>query len=537
MTNYITTLRESFQLLPSTSLVLITIILTIIHFVAKSNQQQRLRRKIKSLGLKTFEEIPAPPRWPIIGSMHLMRDYEHDSWAGLDMIRRKYGDIVLLQMGQLQMVMISSYELMRELLLEKGEQFANRPALDRLDIVFGSRSHSLALGDYSNVHKDRRKMCMRAINPTRFSIRNELLESLTVKHTRQWIEQFSAQILNGKKTQANLTKTDTLFLTGDHFLEYLAGEKRSHSDEAYRDFNYGADFLFWEIQQSYVVDFFPKLKHLGLSRSQLKRLDFMSRKLRKYVDDDVWLPRFNKLDSMRKANKLNEMTLSDENATNFLDSMIIDHFGQASNLSLEDYQLGFADLYGGHAAVANMLMRTLGHLSLRPDIQELVYEEAERVKLDQVNLVPNLILAEAVVQESLRIASSPIVPHVARVNCSIGGYYIPVNTTILLNNYHINRSQKHWDKPLEWNPLRFIDSTSGELRIPAHFMPFSVGTRACLGTRMVQEICTYACAYLCHEFYLEPNDADLVEKLLKPQGMLGLNPDAECYEIMLKARR
>lgn len=497
--------------------------------------------------LESFHSIPSPPQWFLIGHMYLLKDYQDNHWLGLDKIREQYGDIVRLKMGMLTMVMVSGYKMMKEVLVDKGTVYCNRPNFQRLEIVFGNRAHSLALCDFNNVHKDRRKMCMRGIMPANFSARNQLLESIIIHHVKSFLNLIDKRIADTFPTLeatdeemqqvcSQVSKSDVLFLTSDIFLDFLCRQTRSHSDQAYAKFNYGADFLFWDVQKSYIVDFFPFLKTLGVCRSELKHLDKVSTALRDYVDKDVFEPRLEQVKEVFDELKQKKTILGDEDGISFLDSIILEHLSNETSMVLDDYRLGFADLYGGHAAVANILMRILGHLSLDSTIQDKVYEEATRVNIKDSEYIPKLPITESTVQESLRIASSPIVPHLAKENASLGPYFVPKGTTILFNNYNLNLSQELWQEPMKWNPMRFIDNNTGELRLPKYFVPYSIGMRQCLGYKMVNTICVMAVAHICRKFVIRSDDEKLTEQLLLPRGLVALNPDTKCYNLKLYPR-
>lgn len=528
------------------------VLLCIIFISAMKLRQQRESKfkafkaaiKDESGRLESFTSIPSPPQWPIIGHMHLMKDYQDNHWIGFNKIRDEYGNIVRLKMGLLSMVMVSGYALIEEVLDQKGQFFCDRPDFKRLEIVFGARAHSLALCDFSSVHKYRRKLCKKGIVPSTISPRNKLLESLIIKHVKLFTdmvkERSSPQStgehnLNISDKHSLVDKSDILFLTSDVFLEFLAGEKRSHTNESYIKFTYQADFIFWDIQQSYIVDFFPFLSRLGVCRKELKHLDRISSDLRNYVDEDVFYPRLNRLENLTNRAQTEEIFAEDD-SVDFLDLMIMTYLNKSNAMTLEDYRVGFADLYVGHAAVANILMRVLGHLSLNLDVQEKIYEEAIRVDIENLDHIPKLPITESTLQESLRIASSPIVPHLAKYDSSIGDYFIPKGTTILFNNYDLNLSKELWQEPLKWDPMRFINQDTGELKIPNHFKPFSIGKRRCLGYKMVITICVMAVSHICKKFIINTDSPELTEELLRPRGLLALNPDAKCFNLKLYPR-
>jgi cytochrome P450 family 307 subfamily A len=80
---------------------------------------------------------------------------------------------------------------------------------------------------------------------------------------------------------------------------------------------------------------------------------------------------------------------------------------------------------------------------------------------------------EATILETLRVTSSPIVPHVATQDSSIGGYDVPKGTVVFLNNLELNTGAAYWSEPHNFSPERFI--VNEQVVKPAHFIPFSTG--------------------------------------------------------------
>ena len=69
--------------------------------------------------------------------MHLLSKYPTNPWLGFNAIRKKHGDVVSLKLGQVKAVLISSPEVMREVLLLKGDIFCDRPSFHRYALIFG----------------------------------------------------------------------------------------------------------------------------------------------------------------------------------------------------------------------------------------------------------------------------------------------------------------------------------------------------------------------------------------------------------------
>lgn len=113
----------------------------------------------------------------------------------------------------------------------------------------------------------------------------------------------------------------------------------------------------------------------------------------------------------------------------------------------------------------------------------------------------------------------------------ISGYHVPKDTVIFINNHLMNMSPELWEEPEKYMPTRFLDG-SGDFTKPAHFQPFSMGKRACMGYKMVQHVSFSIVSNLMANF-------DLSEPSTSPEtislGMLALPP--EPFEFILKERQ
>ena len=473
----------------------------------------------------------------------MMRDYQDNPWDGLDAIREQYGDIVSLQMGVHPMVLLSSVDYMKEVLIQKGEIFADRPNFSRFNIIFGGdKEHSLALCNWNDVHKVRRKFCKRAVMPSKVSVRNQLLESIIAAHARNFVAELVNRV-HKNPSSAKLCKSDVLFLTGDIFMKFLCNDKHSHDDETYQKFNYCYDYVFYDINQSQVIDFLPYLTKVGIQRDYLRKLQKVTDYCHHYIDEKIFQPRYSKYKNIiqgeNAAHKLLEAAVIDDQH-DYLDKIIVEQLTGESIMQPEDYKVGFSDLLAGHSAVSNALMRLLGQLSLNRQAQDMICEEAKRTKLFGLDYNPGLPAAEAALLETLRFASSPIVPHIAREDTSIGDYFVPKGSNMLFNYYHINRSEGFWTEPHKFDISRFLieqaDKTTYRLNVPKFFNPFSFGLRQCLGSRMVESISVVAAASLCEKFILKADDEQLARRLLHHRGTVALSPTDRCFEIELIPR-
>lgn len=89
------------------------------------------------------------------------------------------------------------------------------------------------------------------------------------------------------------------------------------------------------------------------------------------------------------------------------------------------------DILGGHSAIGNLMVKVLGYVACRQDVQNQMQQEVDNAigqedscqrpgLTDRVNMP----YTEAVILEAIRLIASPIVPHVANKDSAIAGKYL-----------------------------------------------------------------------------------------------------------------
>ena len=88
---------------------------------------------------KSQQQIPQPPGpkpWPILGSLHLLGQYEIP-FAGFTALAKIYGDIYSITLGNTPCVVVNTFPLIKEVLISKGSHFGGRPDFIRFHKLFG----------------------------------------------------------------------------------------------------------------------------------------------------------------------------------------------------------------------------------------------------------------------------------------------------------------------------------------------------------------------------------------------------------------
>lgn len=115
----------------------------------------------------------------------------------------------------------------------------------------------------------------------------------------------------------------------------------------------------------------------------------------------------------------------------YIDSLVEYVRGEGSPaLSWDMALFALEDILGGHSAIGNLMVKVLGFVADREDVQKLMQQEIDNALgsegdsrrpglTDRVQMP----YTEAVILEAIRLIASPIVPHVANKDSSIAGKY------------------------------------------------------------------------------------------------------------------
>ncbi|CAJ0589978.1 unnamed protein product [Cylicocyclus nassatus] len=153
--------------------------------------------------------------------------------------------------------------------------------------------------------------------------------------------------------------------------------------------------------------------------------------------------------------------------------------------------------FEGHDTTSASINWFLHLMGANPDIQEKVHREVDEV-LGEVDRpvtyedIGNLKYLEACIKETLRLY--PSVPLIARQvveDIKIKDHILPAGTGVVLVPSMVHRDPNYWDDPEVFRPDRFVD---GELKHPYAYIPFSAGSRNCIGQRfaIMEEKCILA---------------------------------------------
>nr|XP_055066614.1 cytochrome P450 2C31-like [Misgurnus anguillicaudatus] len=196
------------------------------------------------------------------------------------------------------------------------------------------------------------------------------------------------------------------------------------------------------------------------------------------------------------------------------------------------------DLFlAGTETTSNTLRTITLYLMTHTYIQERCQQEIdevlgsrEHVTYEDRNAMPYV---QAVIHEAQRVGD--IAPlsmfHTATTNTKLQGYSIPKGTIIIPYLSSTLRDKSQWKFPNEFNPENFLNE-KGEFVKPDAFMPFSVGSRACLGESLARMELFLILVTILRRFRLIwPEDAGVPDFNLTYGGTQSVKPYCLCAEL------
>lgn len=148
-------------------------------------------------------------------------------------------------------------------------------------------------------------------------------------------------------------------------------------------------------------------------------------------------------------------------------------------------------LFEGHDTTASAISWAIYHLAKYPQEQEIVHRELSEVVGEKDYLawenLQKLPKLTAFIKESMRMISP--VPGISRVLTSpmkFGDVIVPAGTDVDLAIYSLHHHPDFWPEHDVFKPERFLQEDIGD-RHPYSFIPFSAGSRNCIGQHFVMD--------------------------------------------------
>ncbi|KAL3689881.1 hypothetical protein R1sor_016190 [Riccia sorocarpa] len=450
-----------------------------------------LMMMVKIFGRKddSTNSPPGPSRLPVIGHLHLLSRLAHQSLVDLSL---KHGPIMMLQLGSIRTLVISSPDMAMEILKSQDHIFASRPA-SVIGDIFLHCSNDLLMAPLGDHWRFMRRTCVTELfSPKRVAEFSERRRVETLRTVKRMLEEGQegndeVEIDHNMKAHAFNILTQVLFRKSYH------GQKAGADGEAQEFHVLMQEFT--SIGFFVVGEFLPWLRRLRIDVGGIEaKLRNLSTKfdsfLRKLIEDHrhkMFIRQNNEIEDFV------DVLLSLQNEAGDGKSMTDDQIiALLQNL-----------LIAGSDSEANTLVWIMTELMRNPEIREKLQRDVDAVVgqerlVEEADLV-NLPYLQCVVKESLRLhPTAPLlVPHASVSATKVAGYDIPEKTQVFVNVYAIQRDSRVWENALVFNPERFMDSQEGSFQGQNFkFLPFGSGRRICVGMNLALVTVEYTLALL-----------------------------------------
>ncbi|KAJ3656949.1 hypothetical protein Zmor_015992 [Zophobas morio] len=194
-------------------------------------------------------------------------------------------------------------------------------------------------------------------------------------------------------------------------------------------------------------------------------------------------------------------------------------------------------MFAGHDTTASGICFTLYCLADHPEVQKQVLQEQQDLFSDEKNPVityselQNMKYLEHVIKESCRLY--PPVAGIGRYtteDTEFEGCLIPKYTNIMLFIYGLHRDPNYFPEPEKFMPERFENFDPS---IPYAYIPFSAGSRNCIGQRFAMLEMKSIISKIVRHFEIKPTSPRHEVKL----SFEGVLKSANGIKVVLKKRR
>ncbi|KAL3509886.1 hypothetical protein ACH5RR_029287 [Cinchona calisaya] len=446
--------------------------------------------------------------WPIIGHLHLLGDSKptHIIFAAM---ADKYGPAFTVRLGQYRTLVVSSWELIKELYNIQDTVALDRPK-SSVAKTLGYDYAMFGFCPYGPYWREIRKLVVVELLSVR---RLELLKHIRISETEIGIKELY-KLWNKKRNVSSSSKGHVLVemkqwfedLTLNVILRMVAGKRYFgdvdlSEDREARKCQEVLKELFRLIGLFLVSDSIPLLKWLDWGGYE-KKIKVISKEMDQIADG--WLREHRQKKEFRKD------TGGDHQ--NFMDVMISLLDGAENSAGYDADTITKATclnlIAGGSDTTSATLSWAVALLLNNPRVLKKVQEELDfqvgRERQVSESDIPDLVYLQAMVNETLRLYPPGALGGIREFteDSVICGYHIPKGTRLLPNLWKLHRDPKVWPEPLEFRPERFL-TTHKDIDVKGHhfeLIPFTAGRRICPGMNFGLQMLHFVLANLLHSF-------------------------------------
>jgi cytochrome P450 len=421
---------------------------------------------------------PGPATLPFIGNLHQIPtsrpQFKFSDYA------RQFGAIVGLKLGCQSMIVLNTWQAVRDLVEQKGAIYSSRPHIPIVDIVTPGNLNP-ALSVYGDTWRRQRKMLVELLGgektdgmkPVQDAESTQMLYDIMndpAHFENHVLRSFGAVILATVYGQRGKTlekggKLDTFFTIEEDWSEAVAPAKYPPTNS------------------------FPFLHHVPEWMTPWK--GWKSRALRiKETQNGLYKGLLRETKERLKEGKGTKSFIAqclEVQDKEWYDDTYLAYFGGVL-------------LEGGAETSASTTMTFIMTMAGNPDVLKKAQEEVDQVigrsRLPGKDDTGSLPFIRACMLEINRWRPVTVLalPHSSIADDTYGSYSIPKDSDVIINAWQINHEPSFYDNPDTFNPERYLDNEYGAQSSidPATYerrrinYTFGAGRRVCPGQRFAE---------------------------------------------------
>ncbi|CAD5182062.1 unnamed protein product [Musa acuminata subsp. malaccensis] len=460
-----------------------------------------LRRQRTAASSTKLPLPPSPSRIPILGNLHQLGSLPHRT---LRAMAARHGPIMLLQLGQVPALVVSSVDMAREVMKEQDHIFASRPSLKVPNMLLRD-GRDVAFAPYGNYWRQVKKVSLLHLLSAKMvrsfrTVRREEVARMTDEISRS-------------SSSGPVDVTGALKSLANHIISRItlgSSSKQESWDRHIVDLLGEASTLTGAFHAG---DYFPSLPWLS-------RLSGLEERVKRVLDviDPI-------LDEI--IEKHSRRSREDERETDFVDILLSlqEDPEMKRFISNETIKAIVTDMYAAGTDSTHIVIEwAVAELIRNPGTMKKLQDEVRSVAgskhtLEEDDLVNGMDYLRAVIKESMRLhpPGTLLVPRELIEETTIAGYRIPKGTRTFVNVWAIGRDPNIWEAPDDFRPERFLGSSVDYRGQHFELAPFGAGRRMCPGIGFSVTIIELALANLMLQFDwklpdgMKKEDMDMIE--------------------------
>ncbi|XP_059161776.1 cytochrome P450 2U1-like [Physella acuta] len=435
---------------------------------------------------------PCPRRpLPLLGNMfHIPANPR----AVFKQWRQEHGDIFCLYIGPTTMIILNGYDVIKETLIKRANQFSNRPDF-YVDQVVGVPNMGVMAASGPN-WKEQRSVSLAILR--NFGMGKNVMAEKILEEIKSYLALLDSY--DGEPTDIRIP---TNMSVANFICSMMVGERYDYDDPTFQKLISLMNYTISKVQGSSILNLIPALQYLPGDLFAAHKVKDAVLEMHRIFD--------------KRFHELKDNLKTDDSAS-FIASYLNEK-EKRQNAGLKTY-LDDANLIkivveifgAGFETSSSTILWCVLFILHNPHVQEKIHQELDAVvgreRTPNMQDKPNLKYLTAVVMETQRLASvAPLgAPHTCSEETLLRGFNIPKDAYILPNLDSVLHDPAVWgDDVDQFRPERFLDS-DGHVTKPEHFIPFSAGRRLCLGEGVANMFLFLYLSSMFHRYTFAPPD-------------------------------